>query len=173
MTTTNILNEVKIYVGTYAKYNNGSIFGEWLNLGDFDNLEDFYNKCKEIHADEEDAEFMFQDYETPDIFKELISESHIDKDIFKIAEMLEGKDIDMLEAYFSLGYDITEENIQEAEDKFFGYYGNVTDFGEDYAEQTCMLNEVPESIKYYFDFEKFGRDLSYDFQEFGGYYFFN
>ena len=73
MTTTNILSEVKIYVGTYAKYNNGSIFGEWLNLGDFDNLEDFYNKCKEIHADEEDAEFMFQDYETPDIFKDLIS----------------------------------------------------------------------------------------------------
>ena len=172
-TTTNILGEVKIYVGTYAKYNNGSIFGEWLNLGDFDNLEDFYNKCKEIHADEEDAEFMFQDYETPYILKDLISESHIDENIFEIAEMLEGKDIDMLEAYFSLGHDISEESIQDAEEKFFGYFEDYEELGEEYANQTCLLDEVPESLKYYFDFEKYGRDLSYDLQEYNGYYFFN
>ena len=172
MTTTNILNEVKIYVGTYAKYNNGSIFGEWLNLGDCDNLEDFYNKCKAIHADEEDAEFMFQDYETPDIFKNLISESHIAKDIFEIAEMLEGKDIDMLEAYFSLGHDMTEGNIQDAEEKFFGEFNDYEELGEEYADQTGLLNEMPENLKYYFDFEKFGRDLSYDLQEFNGYYFY-
>lgn len=173
MTTTNILSEVKIYVGTYAKYNDGSIFGKWLTLGDYDNLEEFYAECKKLHADEEDAEFMFQDYETHDILKGFISEYGINSDIFEIAEMLEGKDIEMLEAYFSLGYDITEENIQDAEDKFFGYYNNATDFAEDYAEQTCMLNEIPENIRYYFDFEKFGRDLSHDFQEFNGYYFYN
>ena len=37
-----ILNQVRVYVGTYAKYNNGSIFGEWLTLGDYENAEEFY-----------------------------------------------------------------------------------------------------------------------------------
>jgi antirestriction protein len=173
MTTTVILSEVKIYVGTYAKYNNGSIFGEWLTLGDFDNLEDFYTKCKEIHADEKDPEFMLQDYETPDILKNFVSECGINENIFEVAEMLEGKDIEMLEAYFSLGHDITEANIEEAEERFFGYFEDYEELGEEYANQTGLLYEVPENLKYYFDFEKFGRDLSYDLQEFNGYYFFN
>ena len=29
-----ILNKVMVYVGTYKKYNEGNIFGEWLTLGD-------------------------------------------------------------------------------------------------------------------------------------------
>lgn len=173
MTTTNILNEVKIYVGTYAKYNNGSIFGEWLNLGDFDNLEDFYTKCKEIHSDEKDPEFMFQDYETPDILKNFVSECGINENIFEVAEMLDSEDAGMLDAYFSLGYDITEENIETAKEKFFGEFNDYEELGEEYATQTGLLDEMPENLKYYFDFEKFGRDLSYDLQESNGYYFFN
>lgn len=173
MTTTSILSEVKIYVGTYNKYNNGSICGEWLTLGDYNDLEEFYNACKELHADENDPEFMFQDYETPDIFKDLIGESFIDENIFELAEALEGKDIDMVTAFISLGYDLTSENIEKAEEKFLGHYDNDEEMAEEYAEQTGMLYEVPESLRYYFDFEKFGRDLSMDLQEFDGYYFFN
>ena len=29
------LSEAKIYVGTYGKYNAGSIFGKWLDLSDY------------------------------------------------------------------------------------------------------------------------------------------
>ena len=31
----------KVYVGTYHKYNSGSIQGEWLDLTDFANKDDF------------------------------------------------------------------------------------------------------------------------------------
>ena len=48
-----------IYVGTYAKYNNGSIFGAWLDLTEYDDAEDFYKACAELHKDEQDPEFMF------------------------------------------------------------------------------------------------------------------
>ena len=175
MTTTanNILDEVKIYVGTYAKYNNGSIFGEWLTLGEYSDLSEFYDACKELHKDEEDPEFMFQDFETPDIFKNAISESGINDDIFEMAEALEGKDIDMISAFIDLGYDLNSDNIQKAEDSFFGEFNNYEDLGEEYANQTGVLDEVPESLKYYFDFEKYGKDLSYDLQESGNYFFWN
>ena len=57
------LLEAKICVGTYKKYNEGSLFGKWLTLSDYSDKKEFYEACKELHSDEEDAEFMFQDWE--------------------------------------------------------------------------------------------------------------
>ena len=57
------LSEASVYVGTYGKYNNGSLFGAWLDLSDYADKEEFYEACRELHKDEEDAEFMFQDWE--------------------------------------------------------------------------------------------------------------
>ena len=70
---TTALSEASVYVGTYGKYNNGSLFGAWLDLSDYADKEEFYEACRELHKDEEDAEFMFQDYEN--IPENLISES--------------------------------------------------------------------------------------------------
>ena len=39
-TTTNL--QPSVYVGTYGKYNNGSLFGKWVNLTDFTSKEEFY-----------------------------------------------------------------------------------------------------------------------------------
>ena len=69
------LSEARVYVGTYGKYNNGSLFGAWLDLSDYLNKEDFYEACRELHKDEEDAEFMFQDWEN--VPEGLIGESWI------------------------------------------------------------------------------------------------
>lgn len=61
--------ETKCYVGTYAKYNNGSIDGKWLNLAEFATFSDFLAACKKVHKDESDPEFMIQDWESlPDGF---------------------------------------------------------------------------------------------------------
>lgn len=57
------LSEARVYVGTYAKYNNGSLFGKWLDLSDYSDKEEFIEACWELHKDEEDPELMFQDYE--------------------------------------------------------------------------------------------------------------
>src|SRR5690606_14482571 len=75
-------SEARVYVGTYAKYNDGSIFGEWLKLSDYANKEEFYTACRELHDDEEDPEFMFQDYEN--IPNGLIGECWISDSIFEI-----------------------------------------------------------------------------------------
>lgn len=52
-----------IYCGTYKKYNEGSLFGAWLDLRTFDSYEEFIDVCMQLHADEEDPELMFQDYQ--------------------------------------------------------------------------------------------------------------
>ena len=53
------MNEARIYVGTYAKYNNGTLQGEWVSLSDFYDLDGFLEYCTEIHEDEEEPEYMF------------------------------------------------------------------------------------------------------------------
>ena len=74
----------KVYVGTYAKYNNGSIKGVWIELNNFSSIDEFYEFCSELHSDETDPEFMFQEWEN--IPSELISESGISENIFSIIE---------------------------------------------------------------------------------------
>jgi len=70
----------QIYVGTYAKYNAGSIAGAWLNLEDYQDKDAFLKACAELHKDEEDPELMFQDFEGfPSNF---YSESGIEEELF-------------------------------------------------------------------------------------------
>ncbi|CSC21846.1 antirestriction protein ArdA [Vibrio cholerae] len=38
-----------------------------------------------------------------------------------------------------------------------------TAFAEMYAEETGLLSEMPEHLKQYFDYERYGRDLAMDF----------
>jgi antirestriction protein len=53
----------RIYVGAYAKYNAGSIKGTWLDMEDYADRDAFLEACRELHKDESDPEFMFQDFE--------------------------------------------------------------------------------------------------------------
>lgn len=69
-----------IYCGTYKKYNEGSLFGAWLDLRTFDSYEEFIDVCKQLHADEEDPELMFQDYQC--FPAEWYSESCMDEEVF-------------------------------------------------------------------------------------------
>ena len=55
--------EPSVYVGTYGKYNDGSLCGLWIDLSSFNSYDDFIDFCQAIHADEEDPELMAQDYE--------------------------------------------------------------------------------------------------------------
>lgn len=52
-----------VYVGTYRKYNEGSLYGEWIDLTTFYDYSDFIEFCERLHADEEEPELMFQDFE--------------------------------------------------------------------------------------------------------------
>ena len=53
----------RIYVGTWAKYNAGSLSGEWLALKDYENYSELCEVMRAIHEDESDPEPMIQDCE--------------------------------------------------------------------------------------------------------------
>ena len=94
------LNEARIYVGTYAKYNNGTLQGEWVSLSDFYDLDGFLEYCAEIHEDEEEPEYMFQDWENiPD---SLIDERNLEENFFELREELVRMENDLSD--FALSY---------------------------------------------------------------------
>ena len=133
-----------LYVGTYSKYNSGSIKGAWVDLEDFAGDRDgFYQRCAEIHADEVDPEFMFQDYQClPCAF---YCESNAPEELFDWLE-LDDDDRELLEKYAdATGYDIDDIDIDAARDCFIGRY----DSGADAAEQMTneeVLGKIPDWV---------------------------
>lgn len=156
------ISEARIYVGTYAKYNGGSIFGKWLDLSDYSDKEEFYEACRELHKDEQDPEFMFQDWEY--IPSDLIGESWLADNIFEIIEAIGELDDDRksaFEVWLNHGsHDITTKDITDLirsfEDDFQGEYKDEEDYAYEIVDE-CY--ELPEFAKTYFDYEKFARDL--------------
>ena len=143
----------KIYVGTYAKYNNGSIFGEWLNAEDYSDKEEFTEACKELHKDESDPELMFQDYE--EFPKEFYNESSIDSRLWDWIA-LDDNEREIVEAWLSENSLGKQEDLQSIVDSYSGQY----DSWEDYAwETTNGCYTIPKHLEYYIDYDKMGRDM--------------
>ena len=163
-----ILNKVSVYVGTYKKYNEGNIFGEWLTLGDYDNYEEFIQACRELHEDEEYPELMFQDWECPEELRGFISEMSIDENLFLLNDVEE--DEEHVIAYLEYAGEITEKRTEEARDNYIGQFADYYELGEYFADELDLL-QMTDSVRNYFDFEAYGRDVSFDLIEARDYYF--
>jgi len=170
---------LRVYVGTYKKYNEGSLFGEWIDFKNYSNLEEFYREIRELHKDEVDPEFMFQDYECSDIISSLglISESYISKDIFKILEIINESDYneDIIASYLTCtGEDCTQiENvISKISEVYSGEYNNDIDFTQTLLEDT---GSIPSNLPSYLhiDWKRTSRDIMFDYSSSNNHYFRN
>jgi antirestriction protein len=148
---TTITSPHAVYVGTYAKYNDGNISGDWLSLEDYANKEDFLAACKALHNDEADPELMFQDWEgVPD---GMISECSLSDEIFDFIQM-DDKDKHILVAY--------RENIdqggslEDATEAYQGTFSSKEDFAEDLF---CNCYTIPKELENYIDYGRVVRDL--------------
>jgi antirestriction protein len=143
----------RIYVGSYAKYNSGSIAGKWLNLEDYSDKDKFLEACRDLHKDESDPEFMFQDYEG--FPKSLYSESSVSEKLWDWLE-LDEDDRELLAVYQD-NID-SDGDIDTARDTFWGRFNSEEDWAANFLEDTGQLQEVPENLRNYIDFEAYARD---------------
>jgi antirestriction protein len=143
----------RVYVGTYAKYNDGNLFGAWLDLANYSDRESFYEACKELHKDETDPELMFQDFEN--FPRSLYSESDVSEELIEFAN-LDDDDRELLTVYQN-GID-ESATIEQARENFQGKYDSEEDWAAQFLEDTGSLNEIPENLRNYFDFQAYARD---------------
>lgn len=153
---------VKIYVGTYAKYNSGSIDGKWFDLSDYSHKKDFIQACFDFHSDEQDAELMFQDFECEIDIRGfgMMHESYVSKEIWDSGLLeLSDQEIEVLNDYLEcvgMSNKIDEEFIQAAQENSLGKYKSLAAWGE---EQFLERFKIDDSILYYVDFERYAKDL--------------
>ena len=161
---TNGICSPALYCGTYGKYNSGNLSGMWVDVSTFDDYEDFVNFCLAIHADEEDPELMYQDFENmPD---SLYHESMGEKEFNQIAEYCELCDEYSVEAVDDfLEWDSTED-LDNMHDAYVGVYDSREDFAREIVSDCYDIENIMGNLACYFDYEAFARDLFM-----GDYYF--
>ena len=131
-------HEPAVYVGTYEKYNNGSIGGGWMSLEGHDK-ESFYAACAELHSDESDPEFMFQDFQN--FPREFYGESGLAAEIWDWLELDE--DDRKLLAQYCDAIGCEGLTIEDARDAFHGTADSEAEFAERMAED---CGEIPKDL---------------------------
>lgn len=155
------LSEAAIYVGTYKKYNEGSLFGKWLKLSDYVDLKEFFEACRLLHSDEEDPEFMFQDYEN--IPEELIGECWICDTLFEVIEALQELD-DVQDPFLVwchyMSHNLANDDFENLKELFYEEYQGAFNDEEEFAKQLIeQCYDLTDFMKCYFDYKAFAKDL--------------
>lgn len=171
MTTieTTIETTPRAWVGCLGCYNSGSLVGKWIEGSECDDLEaagltDAAGKCKRCGADE----FWVMDHEN---FDGVISGECSPMEAYEAAQQLESVpeyEREILRAWLGNGMEFDLDSMNDA---YIGEFSTDTEMAEYYAESCDMLRDMPESLRCYFDFEAYARDLMNDVFEFSGYYF--
>lgn len=163
----------KVYCGTYAKYNDGSIKGAWLDMTGYKDAEEFFAACAELHKDEEDPEFMFQDFEC--FPKELYSESMSTADVEPILEYakLTPEQRELVEDFCdATGESFGSYSIEQIEDslQFTADPNDFSSIEEQYGYhcKDAGFIDIPDHIESYFDFKRYGEEMMENMSESNG-----
>lgn len=155
---------MKIYVGTYAKYNNGSIAGAWLDLSDYNDAEQFIDACKELHKDEIDPELMFQDFD--DIHKNYCNECVDIEPLYDYYNACLEHAQDVIDA--GLDCEIPLDSIMDA---YQGKYDSDIDFAQQIADETGAITYSEKWPLNCIDWDAAARALMFVNVESKGHYF--
>jgi antirestriction protein len=152
--------------------------GVWVDLLPVRSWEDVREALEVQFPEAEIDEILMADYEGA-ILKPFYSSSC---DAFSMtewadfAEDLDGThlDIEVIEAYCSNFFYASDITIDKIEEAYFMQADSDKDFAEQFADETGLLSDVPQTVRSYFDFQAYWDcELRHDFWEADGYYFRN
>ena len=160
--------EVKpaLYVGTYGKYNDGSIAGKWLELENYETAADFFKACAELHKDEADPEYMFQDFEG--FPREFYGESLGMDELQQLLDFVHLPDDErtMIAEYAdATGERLQDITLEQAQDAYVTTLETTADHEREYGEYVVdndFIGEIPEALQNYLNYEAIGRDFLMD-----------
>tara|TARA_R110002020_G_scaffold360661_1_gene573438 strand:- start:426 stop:929 length:504 start_codon:yes stop_codon:yes gene_type:complete len=148
----------QIYVGTYGKYNEGSIAGAWVSLDEHDTETAFYAAAKALHKNEHDPELMFQDFEG--FPRDFYGESYLDKRIWDWLE-LDDDEREIVAAWLEANGGT--DSLDYIKDTYAGHWDSWDEYVYQCVDDAGWLENVPDEVASYFNYESYGRDLSYDY----------
>ena len=154
-------NNACVYVGTYHKYNCGSLYGAWVDLESFNDESELMEFLYRLHADEAEPEFMVQDY--MNFPRRFYSESMNEHDFAELYEWLnlDEEEREMCEEYWE---EIDESaSVDEIADRLV-YSGDSNEYFDELAEEALSDYNVPNFLQCCFDYEKWREMCKYDYR---------
>ncbi len=156
---------LRIFLTNLGKYNEGELVGKWIDLPTENGFDEHLEEIGISDEPDENGiyydEYFITDYET-DIDGLEIGEYDNIEELNELAEELDGlddHDLEVISALCSDGYDL-EEALDKKDDCMIYYdCSDMEEVAEQYAEEVGLLDSIPENLRYYFDFEAFGRDM--------------
>ena len=149
-----------------ADYRDGNLSGQWIDLTTFSDYDEFRDYCYALHADEEDPELMFQDYENfpSDYYDECMGEDEFDK-IQQYVEMCEKHKQEAVDAYLSL---TCGDDLDGFEEAYQGEWDSEEDFAEHLVEECYFddLNGLSDLIRNNIDWRGIAREIFMDGYEY-------
>lgn len=149
--------EIKVYIANLGKYNEGILQGDWFTLP-----VDIEEMKEKIGINEQYEEWAIHDYEAPFHIMEYSNLERLNEIAEEMAELSENE----VEAVCALMDNMIANNWEEAfemvEDGRVIFYHdcqNMADVAEQFMEETGQLEQLPDNLKYYIDYEKMGRDM--------------
>jgi len=154
---------IRIYVACLASYNAGILHGTWIDVsGDVDDMQEQINDMLTASRQEDAEEWAIHDYEAPFSIDEWES---LD-DLARIADLYdEHSDVFLAALEFCACGAYTKEHVEDAErlvENFAGIYEDWSDMAYEYVDQG-LFGDIPDNIQNYLDYERLGRDLSFDY----------
>ena len=140
-------------------YVSGSLVGGWLYPLDYNSFDEFAEAIKRVTRNAD--EVAVHSY---DNFLDC-GEYPNHQDLYNLCHRINesGLDNDILLSYLNeYSYDETSiDQIEIAEDSFYGEWENFQEFSDDYVHQTITFPD--DTMERYFDYKSFADDLSFDF----------
>jgi len=147
----------QIYVACLASYNAGRLHGSWIPVETKEQIQEDIQKILRTSQEPFAEEWAIHDF---DGFGGAQLSEYEDFDaLVTLKELIEAHDETLVGAlynYFSGGVEEVEKVLQ---DQYLGCFESIEDYAMDYIESTGSLRQLPESLQYYFDYERFARDL--------------
>lgn len=156
----------RIYVASLSDYNAGRLHGAWLDLDeagyDADTLremiqEQVLDTSPEARASGVPAEeYAVHDYDDiPSSFGEYPDL----EELCRFAELYDehGEAFKVYVEWYGDGW--SEEDFQ---DRFCGIYDSENDYAYELVDELGYLDEMPEHLRHYFDYDSFAHDLFID-----------
>ena len=158
----------KIYLTNLGKYNEGELIGEWVDLpATDDELEEVKTRIGISDEPDENGnyyeEYFITDYDNDYGYK---VDEYEDLDILnQIAEQLEDLDEEQKDAVHAYTEGVDDDIDRAVETVTNGDYrvyydcNDMADVAYEVVQECGYLDQMPENLRNYFDYEAFGRDL--------------
>lgn len=153
--------EIKGYITNLGKYNEGELIGKWITFPIDD--EELKEVLEEIGINERYEEYFFTDFENNIFnFGEYTSISEINDIVERYNDLCEENEEEIVSAMYDYYNNI--DDVENSIDNIYTYWNvdDMEDVAREYVEETGYLQNVPDNIAQYFDYESFGRDMSFD-----------